>query len=81
MCAERFGEHLDLRLGQFLKLADMVGSGGEAKIVIQEGAVEVNGQVETRRGRHLQRQDRVTYKGCTVSVDEVLQSVQERQRI
>ena len=80
MCAERLEEHLELRLGQFLKLADMVGSGGEAKIAVQDGLVEVNGQVETRRGRHLQRQDTITYRGRTVSVDEVLRKSQERQR-
>lgn len=42
-----------ITLGQALKAADIVGSGGEAKILIQEGFVTVNGEVETRRGRKL----------------------------
>ena len=43
----------EIRLGQFLKLADMVDSGAEAKPVMQSGQVEGNGQPETRRGRKL----------------------------
>ncbi len=42
-----------ITLGQALKAADVVGSGGEAKLVIQGGDVLVNGEVETRRGRKL----------------------------
>lgn len=42
-----------ITLGQALKAANLVGSGGEAKVVIQEGLVLVNGEVETRRGRRL----------------------------
>ncbi|MGZ4717610.1 MAG: RNA-binding S4 domain-containing protein, partial [Acidimicrobiales bacterium] len=44
-----------IRLGQFLKLANLVDSGADAKPAVQSGAVEVNGEVETRRGRQLQR--------------------------
>ncbi len=44
-------------LGQALKAADIVGSGGEAKVLIQEGEVSVNGEVETRRGRRLRAGD------------------------
>ena len=40
-------------LGQALKVARLVGSGGEAKVLIQAGEVLVNGEVETRRGRKL----------------------------
>ncbi|HEX2894767.1 MAG TPA: RNA-binding S4 domain-containing protein, partial [Marmoricola sp.] len=40
-----------IRLGQLLKLADLVDDGSEARAVIAEGLVEVNGEVETRRGR------------------------------
>ena len=40
-------------LGQALKVASLVGSGGEAKVLIQAGEVLVNGEVETRRGRKL----------------------------
>ncbi|SFB73413.1 ribosome-associated protein [Nocardioides terrae] len=42
-----------IRLGQFLKLAGLVEHGGEAKEVIAAGAVSVNGEVDTRRGRQL----------------------------
>lgn len=42
-----------ITLGQALKVANLVGSGGEAKIRIQSGEVLVNGEVETRRGRKL----------------------------
>ena len=42
-----------IKLGQALKLAGMVGSGVEAKIVIQDGQVFVNGEVELQRGKKL----------------------------
>lgn len=42
-----------IRLGQFLKLASLIESGAEAKEVIADGLVSVNGDVETRRGRQL----------------------------
>ncbi|WP_300680364.1 RNA-binding S4 domain-containing protein [Nocardioides sp.] len=42
-----------IRLGQFLKLANLVDNGGRAKEVIAAGEVLVNGEVETRRGRQL----------------------------
>ncbi len=44
-------------LGQALKAANIVGSGGEAKVLIQTGEVRVNGEVETRRGRKLRQGD------------------------
>jgi ribosome-associated protein len=44
-------------LGRALKAAGLVGTGGEAKILIQAGEVSVNGEVETRRGRTLQEGD------------------------
>jgi ribosome-associated protein len=46
-----------ITLGQALKASDLVGSGGEAKVLIQGGVVRVNGEVETRRGRKLQKGD------------------------
>ena len=49
-----------IRLGQFLKLANLVESGAEAKPVIADGAVLVNGEVELRRGRQLVKGDEVT---------------------
>ena len=49
-----------IKLGQFLKLANLVETGAEAKPVITDGAVTVNGEVETRRGRQLVPGDVVT---------------------
>lgn len=48
-----------IRLGQFLKLANLIDSGADAKAAIAEGAVTVNGEVELRRGRQLHPGDRV----------------------
>ena len=48
-----------IRLDQFLKVSQLVGSGGEAKMLIGDGLVKVNGQVELRRGRKLQQGDKV----------------------
>jgi ribosome-associated protein len=53
-------ETLPIRLGQFLKFADMVQDGIEAKIRIKEGEVKVNGEIETKRGKQLQHNDVVT---------------------
>ena len=53
-------EQETIKLDQFLKLADIVGSGGEAKHMIRAGLVQVNGAEETRRGRKLRHGDVVT---------------------
>lgn len=57
-----------IKLGQLLKLAGLVSSGVEAKIVIQNGEVKVNGEVDTRRGKKIYPQDVVEYKGQQVTV-------------
>lgn len=49
-----------IKLGQALKLAGLVGSGVEAKALVQDGRVRVNGEVDTRRGRKLVVGDIVT---------------------
>ena len=49
-----------IRLGQFLKLADLVDSGAEAKSVLAQGQVSVNGEPEGRRGRQLRKGDVVS---------------------
>jgi ribosome-associated protein len=49
-----------IRLGQFLKLANLIESGSDAKTVTADGLVTVNGDVETRRGRQLVKGDVVT---------------------
>jgi ribosome-associated protein len=57
-----------IRLGQFLKLAGVIDSGGETKERIVVGEVEVNGEVDTRRGRQLHRGDVVTVDGEDIRV-------------
>ena len=52
-----------IKLGQFLKLADIVQDGLEAKFLILEDKVEVNGEVELRRGRQLLGDDIITFEG------------------
>ena len=49
-----------LRLGQFLKFANLVETGGQARELITAGVVSVNGEVERRRGRQLHPGDTVT---------------------
>ena len=49
-----------IRLGQFLKLADLVDTGADVKPLLADGDVRVNGEVETRRGRQLAPGDLVT---------------------
>ena len=57
-----------IRLGQFLKLANLVESGAEAKPVIADGLVTVNGEVDTRRSRQLAVGDVVTLAGQSARV-------------
>ena len=53
------GDHI--KLDSFLKAVDAVSSGGEAKMLIQDGRVMVNGEIESRRGRKLRHGDRVAF--------------------
>jgi ribosome-associated protein len=57
-----------IRLGQFLKLANLVESGAEARPLVVAGAVRVNGEVETRRGRQLVKGDVVSLGGQAARV-------------
>jgi ribosome-associated protein len=52
-----------IKLDQFLKLAGIVQTGGEAKMLIRMGEVRVNGEIETRRGRKLRHGDVVHVHG------------------
>jgi len=52
-----------LRLDQFLKLRGIAGTGGQAKLMIQDGLVKVNGSIETRRRRKLAAGDVVEFYG------------------
>ena len=63
----RAGEEF-IRLGQVLKATGLVENGGEAKEVIQDGLVSVNGTIETRRGRKLYKGDISYYDGREVQV-------------
>jgi ribosome-associated protein len=57
-----------IRLGQFLKLANLIDSGADAKAVIADGLVRVNGDVERRRGRQLVDGDTVEFAGTGATV-------------
>lgn len=57
-----------IRLGQLLKLAGVVETGGEGKLRIQEGEARVNGEVETRRGRQLVPGDVVEFAGEVLEI-------------
>jgi ribosome-associated protein len=60
-------EHI--KLGQALKAAGLVDSGAEAKEVIVEGSVRVNGETDTRRGRKLYAGDIITFNGEEVKIE------------
>lgn len=59
-----------IKLGQAMKLAGLVDSGVDAKVVITEGQVLVNGEVDIRRGRKLYPGDTFTYDGQTIKVEK-----------
>lgn len=58
-----------IELAKFLKLAGSTESGGEAKQIVNDGEVAVNGEIETRKGRKLQAGDRVSYGDETFVVE------------
>ena len=57
-----------IKLQDLLKLANLVGTGGEAKIVIQNGDVSVNGEVCTMRGKKIRPGDTVAFGGKELTV-------------
>ncbi len=57
-----------IKLGQALKAAGIAGSGVEAKIMIQDGLVKVNGETEYQRGKKLYNGDEITCNGETVRI-------------
>ena len=57
-----------IKLGQAMKLAGMVGSGVDAKMLIQDGQIEVNGEVEYQRGKKLHEGDVITFNGESVQI-------------
>ena len=67
-----------IKLGQALKAANLVEDGVEAKYVIQDGLVKVNGETDTRRGRKLYDGDLVTYDGQEIKIVIWRQDLKQR---
>lgn len=59
-----------IKLGQALKAAGLVGSGVEAKVVIQDGQVKVNHEVEFQRGKKLYEGDLVEFQGEQIKIEK-----------
>jgi ribosome-associated protein len=59
-----------IKLDSFLKAVNLVSSGGEAKLLISDGGIKVNGEVEQRRGRKLYPGDRVEAAGRMFTVEQ-----------
>lgn len=57
-----------IKLGQAIKAAGLVGDGVEAKLVVQDGLVMVNGQIDTRRGKKLYDGDIVSFRGEEIKI-------------
>lgn len=73
MCSvDDFRQLAMIKLDQFLKFLGIAPTGGQAKLMIIDGNVKVNGVVETRRGRKLIATDEVTVEGKTFLVGEVI---------
>ncbi|MFD0961750.1 S4 domain-containing protein YaaA [Paenibacillus chungangensis] len=53
-----------IALGQFLKLADCISTGGQAKFFLQDNEIVINGELDNRRGRKLYAGDQVKVEGC-----------------
>ena len=58
-----------IKLGQVLKLSGMADSGVEAKIMIQDGLVKVNGEIELRRGKKIRPGDMIEYKDNSIRIE------------
>jgi ribosome-associated protein len=61
-----------IKLDQFLKFVGVAATGGQAKLMIIDGLVQVNGEVETRRGRKLVASDQVIVDGRTFNVGDLI---------
>lgn len=57
-----------IKLDQLLKLADVVGSGGHAKILIVNGEIKVNGEIIVQRGKKIKSGDKVIYEDMEIEV-------------
>ena len=58
-----------IKLGQVLKLSGMADSGVDAKMIIQDGLVKVNGEVDLRRGRKIRSGDIVEYNNNSIRIE------------
>ena len=58
-----------IKLDSLLKFAAVVGTGGEAKYVISEGMVTVNGEVCTMRGKKLRKGDKIVFNGAEITIE------------
>ncbi|MEL6105861.1 MAG: RNA-binding S4 domain-containing protein [Planctomycetota bacterium] len=59
-----------MRLDDLIKRSGLVGSGGQAKLLIQDGQVSVNGEIETRRRKQLQLGDVIEFLDQQITLDE-----------
>lgn len=59
-----------IKLGQALKASGLVDSGVEAKFVIQDGLVKVNGEIEFQRGKKLHNLDEISFNGEIIKIVE-----------
>ena len=58
-----------IQLIQLLKTLGLVGTGGEAKIMVEQGEVKLNGEVEFRKRAKLRKGDKVEYNGDTITIE------------
>ena len=68
-----------IKLGQALKLAGLVGEGSDAKAVIKDGLVKVNGEAETRRGRKVLPGDTISFDGKDVTVIGAARAAEKKE--
>ena len=59
-----------IKLDSLLKLCDIAQTGGHAKIIIQDGLVEVNGEICDQRGRKIKAGDKIRFEDTVWSVEE-----------
>ena len=57
-----------ITLGQFIKLIDLISSGGEAKIFLASNKVEINGELDNRRGRKIYKNDLITINNISYKI-------------
>ncbi len=67
-------QNIPIKLGQFLKFANIAQDGMEAKMLIQNGNIKVNGNIETQRGKQLQNSDTISYESSTWTITSKLKT-------